>query len=99
MNGPDSDKNNCKVAACIVLNGLWPIKLRYWFLWRWFYYVKEYTDEQLAPLLEEGKKKVPVEAYYEATILAIGMKDTMMAMTRAEVERILQEHSTGQPTP
>jgi hypothetical protein len=99
MNGKDSDKNNCKVAACIILNGLWSIKLRYWFLWRWFYYVREYTDEQLAPIIEEGKKKVPVEAYYESTILAIGMRDTMMAMTRAEVERILQEHSTGQPTP
>ena len=56
------------------------------------------TILRLHPLIDEGKKKVRAEDYYLNTILLIGMKDTMIAMTRAEAERIRQELSTGQPT-
>jgi hypothetical protein len=94
----EDDKISCKVSAAIILNGYWKIKLWYGLLWRWLYYIKQYNDEQLAPLIEVGKKKVPVDAFYLTTISVIGMRDTMMAMTKAEVERILQEHHTEQPT-
>lgn len=80
---------NCKCAAAMVLNGYWSIKLRWWYLWRWFYYVKQYRDSELTELIEVGKKKVDVESYYLTTTYLTAMKDTMMAMTRKEVEHFL----------
>lgn len=92
----DESKVGAKCAALIVLNGLWSIKFFYWFLWRWFYYVKQYTEEEYLPLMSMCKKKVGAENYYLLTTLLIGMKDTMMAMTRKETERFLQEQKSGQ---
>ena len=63
----------------------------YWFLWRWFFYVMQYSDEELLPLIETGKKKVRVEGYCACTILLTEMKDTVKSMTREEVNRIRQE--------
>lgn len=82
----------------MVLNGYFKIKFFYWFLWRWFYYVKQYLEIELHPLIDEGKKKVRAEDYYINTIFLIGMKDTMIAMTREEAERFRQELSSGQRT-
>lgn len=101
MSSDDSvndDKISCKIAACIILNEYWKIKFFYWILWRWLYYIKQYGDDQLKPLIETGKKKVPQIAYYETTISMIGMKDTIMTMTKKEVERFRQELSGAQPT-
>ena len=94
----DDDKVSSKVAAAIVLNDFWKMKFFHWLLWRWFYYVKQYGDAQLLPLILEGKKKVQQEEYYSVTMLAIGMKDTIMTMTREEVERFLQEPRGERPT-
>lgn len=94
----NDDKTSCKIAAAIILNGYWSIKFLYAFLWRWLYYVKQYNDNQLKPIVEAGKKKVPQVAFYETTILAIGMKDLIMTMTKKEVERFRLELSGGQPT-
>mgnify|MGYP006972482874 FL=1 len=92
----DESMISCKCVALIVLNGFWRIKLFYWLLWRWYYYVQQYYDEELAPIILEAKKKVPLESYLTNTILLTGMKDTMMTMTRSEAERIRQELSTAQ---
>lgn len=94
----DDSKVSSKCAALIVLNGMFRITFFYWLLWRWFYYVKQYYDYELQPLINEGKKKVPVEAYYINTMLLIGMKDTVMAMTRKEAEHFRQELSSAPPT-
>ena len=32
----------CKLAAVIRLNGYFKLKLFYPFLWRWYYYIKQY---------------------------------------------------------
>lgn len=93
--GNDS-KVTCKIAAAIILNGFWKIKLMWGIYWRWLYYVKEYTDAELTPVLKEGKKKVPQIQYLLATTLAIGMKNTMMTMKKEEVERFLQEQVSEQ---
>ena len=55
----EDDKVNSKCAAAIVLNGYWKILFFYWFLWRWFFYVMQYSDEELLPLIETGKK-IPI---------------------------------------
>lgn len=81
------EKVLCKCAAVIRLRGFVKLKMLYGLLWRWYYYVKEYGSEELLPYITESKKKVPAETYYASIILLTGMKDTMMAMTREEVDR------------
>lgn len=97
-NPTNDDKVSCKAAAAIILNGMFKITFLYWFLWRWFYYVKQYDEKQMTPIFEMGKKKVQQESYYLNTILLIGMKDTIMTMKKKEVELFLQEQRGGQPT-
>lgn len=92
------NKLACKVAAIYLLDGWLKMKLLYWLAWRWFYYVKDYGADQLHPLLEEGKKKVPLMQFLGATMSLIGARDTLMQMRTEEAERILQELSTAQPS-
>lgn len=93
----NDDKVSCQAVAAIVLNGYWAIKFRWWFLWRWYYYIKQYGDNELGPIIAMAKKKIPVRAYFAATILLTAMKDTMMTMTKEEANNILQEPSTAKP--
>lgn len=92
----NDDKSSCQVAAAIVLNDYWKIRFFWPILWRWMYYIRQWGDEQLQPIVEEGKKKIPAQQYYLITILTTAMKDTMMTMTKAEVERFLQEQRMEQ---
>ena len=64
------------------------------FLWRWFFYIKQYGDHELMKVIAVGKKKIPVEDYLTATIYLTAMKDTMMTMTKEEAEHILHEPAT-----
>lgn len=85
---------SCKCLAAAILNGHFAIKFRWWFMWRWFYYVKKYTDAELMEVMALIKKKVAAEDYWAITILQIGMRETIMQMTREEVRASLQELST-----
>ena len=87
-------KMTSQIAAAIILNDFWKIKLLWGIYWRWLYYIKQYTDAELTPILKEGKKKVPQMQYLTATILSIGMKNTMMTMKKEEVEHFLQEQAS-----
>lgn len=87
----EDGKLACKAAAIMVLHGYWSVKLKYWFLWRWFYYVKQYDHQQLLPILAEGKKKVPLIPFYAATMSLTEAKGTLMNMTVKEAERTLRE--------
>lgn len=95
----DDDMLSAKTAALIILNNYWKIKFFYPILWRWFYYFKEYTDEQLSEIISVGKKKVPYIAFLTNTILVTGMRDTIMTMTKEEAERIRQGLHTEKPQP
>ena len=86
---------SCKLAAIVVLNGFFKIKLFYPILWRWYYYIKQYDDSVLLPIIEMGKKKVQLTEYYSIMMLAQGLKDTHQTMTREEASRILQELSSA----
>ena len=87
---------SCKLAAIIVLNGYWKIKFCYPLLWRWYYYIKEYLDSELLPIIELGKKKVQLQEYLMIMMLSQGLKDTHKTMTREEVSHFLQEQSLEQ---
>lgn len=95
----NDDMLSVKTAALIVLNSYWKIKVVYPWLWRWWFYVREYTDEQLSDILATGKKKVPYIAFLTNTILVTGMRDTMMTMTKEEAERFRQGLHTEKPQP
>ena len=86
----EDNKLACKAAAIYVLNGYWNMRFRYWWLWRWFYYFRQYDNLQLLPILEEGKKKIPLMQFFATTTSLIGAKGTLMNMRTTEAERTLQ---------
>ena len=90
----DDNKLACKAAAIYLLNGYWKLKFKYWFLWRWFYYVRQYDNMQLLEILTTGKKKVPLVQFFNSTTLLIGAKGTLIQMTAKEAEATLQELAT-----
>lgn len=95
--GNDS-KILCQGAALIVLNGFWKSHMFYWFLWRWFYYIKQYNSEELTPLFEMAQKKTQqqqVAAYLNAMILLTALSDAKKAMTKEEAERTLHALRTA----
>lgn len=94
----ESSKLSCKAAAIYILDGYWKLKFRYWFLWRWFYYIRQYDDEDLKEVLEVGKKKVPLQQFCVTIMSLTEAKDTLMMMRTREAERILRELSTAQPS-
>jgi len=94
----EDSKLACKAAAIILLDGYWKIKFRYWFLWRWFYYVKQYDNIQLSPILEVGKKKVPQMQFFKTIMSLTEARDSLMRMRAKEVEVTLQGLSMAQPS-
>ncbi len=93
-----SSKLACKAAAVYILDGYWRLKLRYWYLWRWFYYIRQYDDTDLREVLEVGKKKVPLQQFCVTIMSLTEAKDTLMMMRTREAERILRELSMEQPS-
>lgn len=93
-----SSKLACKASAIYILDGYWRLKFRYWYLWRWFYYIRQYDDEDLKEVLEIGKKKVPLQQFCLTIMSLTEAKDTLMMMRTREAERILRELSTAPPT-
>jgi hypothetical protein len=87
----EDSKLACKAAAIYILDGYWKLKFRYWYLWRWFYYIRQYDNDQLQPILDEGKKKVPLMQFLMTTMSLIGAKATLMNMRTEEAEATLQE--------
>ena len=92
----EDSKLACKAAAIYILDGYWKLKFRYWYLWRWFYYIRQYDNVQLQPILDEGKKKVPLTQFLMTTMSLTGARDTLMTMRTEEAERTLQELATAQ---
>ncbi len=86
---------SCKCLAAARLNSYFKIKLFWWILWRWYYFVRCYTDSELVEAVALIKKKADPGSYLLNTTLLIGMRETMMQMSREEVAASLREHSTG----
>lgn len=88
-----SSKDSCKCVAAAWLNGFFSLNLFYWFVWRWFYYIRQYNEIELQDAIALIKKKIPYQEYLINTILLIGMRNTMMTMNKSEVFLTLQERS------
>lgn len=80
----DPIKKNIKLCTVVLLNNVFKIFFFYWILWRWYYYVKDLDSVEILKVLDVAKKKVPQEPFLMVTILATGMTDLMMMMTKKE---------------
>ena len=89
------DTVTARIAAAYWLNGYWSIRFLHWAVWRWMW--RRYSEQQLRDFCEFCKKKVQLRPYYENMISQIGLKDTLMTMTRKEIEGFLREHQSAQP--
>lgn len=87
-------KKKIKIAAKEVsygvLNGM-KIFFFHWIYWRYLYYIKGYTYNQLEPVIELIKKKIPQTAYTKTIMLASFIDITLMNQSEEEQKAIRQE--------
>ena len=88
------NKKKIKIAAKEVsygvLNGM-KIYFFHWIYWRYLYYIKGYTYNQLEPIIEIIKKKIPQKAFTKAIMSASFIDITLMNQSKEEIEAIRQE--------
>ena len=80
-----------KEALLFVLNDYWKIRLFFPFLSWWWGKVKGYTEEQMMPIIMEGKKKVQLTAHWSNMASSVDMRNDWMKMTKAEAEQYRAE--------
>ena len=92
------DELSARCASLVLLNSYWKILFFHPIYWRYLW--RKYTDEELLDIFLVAKKKVDSQtrAYFTNTIYLIGMKDTIMTMTKKEAEHTLQELRQAQPS-
>lgn len=72
-----------KAAAVIILNDWFKIKLLFPIFWRWLFFIKGYTPDQLQPIIVEGKKKIQAADYsINMAFLAMMMETTKLMTTK-----------------
>ena len=84
----NDSKRNVKICVVLLLNNIWKIRFFYPFYWRWLYYVCDLDDVEVLRVVDVCKKKIPSAASSLLTILATGMTDVMMTMTKSEAKAI-----------
>ena len=72
-------------AALMILNNDIKIRLFYWIYWRWLAF--RYNETQIAKVIEEGKKKLPLFSHYEIMVYSLDMRTDAMKMTTKEAEQ------------
>ena len=88
MKEKDESKRNVKICVILLLNNIWKIRFFYWAYWRWLYYICDLDDGEVLRVVDVCKKKIPSVASSLLTILATGMTDLMMTMTKSEAKAI-----------
>ena len=81
----------CKAAAIYITPGFFRLKLKYWLLWRWFYYVRQYDNSQLQPILSAGNGSTPYIDFLKTMSILSNQKTTQMRMRAKEAEAVMQE--------
>lgn len=80
-----------KEALYFVLNSWWKIKLFHGIMTFWWGKVKGYTEEQMLPIIIEGKKKLPLTAHWMIMAYSADMRTDMVKMTKTEAEQFRAE--------
>jgi hypothetical protein len=78
-----------KEAALFALNGDLKIRFFYpilWRLWAW-----RYNENQILPIIAEGKKKLPLAAHYATMAYSLDMRMDVRKMTAKEAEQYQAE--------
>jgi hypothetical protein len=78
-------------ALYFVLNSWWKINLFHRFLTFWWGKVLGYTDEQMLPIIIEGKKKLQLTAHWTIMAYSADMRTDMIKMTKTEAEQFRAE--------
>lgn len=78
-------------ALYFVLNDYWKIRLFHRVMSWWWGKVKGYTDEQMLPIILEGKKKLPLTAHWMIMAYSADMRTDMIKMTKKEAEEYRAE--------
>lgn len=78
-------KFQAKLVSLGVINGVWIIFF-HWIYWRYLYYLKGYTYNQLEPITRLIKKKIPALGLYKTIIYAMTMRVTTMTVTEEEAK-------------
>lgn len=80
-----------KQAVLMVLNSYWKIRLFYGLKWRIWAFWHNYTEQQMLPLLQIGKKKLPLTAHWSNMAFSVDMRTDWMKMTSKEAEQYRAE--------
>lgn len=95
---PDTLKSMCKEPyfsikeACIIcLNSWWKLILLYPFKWRIWAYLRGYTEAQVLPIIQEGKKKLPLTSHWANMVFSTDMRESWKRMTTVEAEQYRAE--------
>lgn len=80
-----------KCACVMVLNSYWGLRLLYPFKWRIWAFLRQYNEEQMLPIIAEGKKKLPLEAFWNNMVFLTDMRADWMRMTAKEAETFQAE--------
>lgn len=82
-----------KAAAIYITPGFWERKCTYWLKWRWFYYIKQYDNAQLQPIISAGYNSTPYIDFLKTMSILANQKDAQMRMTVKEAEKVMLELS------
>ena len=80
-----------KEAALFAMNSWWRIILFYPLKWRIWAYLREYTDDQMLPIIKEGKKKLPLTPHWMIMAFSTDMRTDWKKMTTMEAEQYRAE--------
>lgn len=80
-----------KCACTIVLNSYWRLRLIYPIKWRIWAFLRGYSEEQMEPIIAEGKKKLPLESFWRNMVYLTDMRADWMRMTQKEAETFQAE--------
>lgn len=80
-----------KVAAAILINNYFGLKLRWWLKWRIIHHFWKMNGDDYLLIVTEAKKKATEQEYYLAMALLMTMPQIWTAMTEKEAEVFRQD--------
>ncbi len=80
-----------KCACIMATNSYWGLRFIYPFKWRIWAFLRGYGEEQMEPIITEGKKKLPLLPYWRNMAYLTDMRTDWTRMTAKEAETFRAE--------